>query len=94
MSILVRFTATPDMTTEMYDESVRRLQDSLADWPPDGMAYHVAFKAGGQFRVSEIWDSKEKLEAFGQQLMPVLADIGIELAGEPEIIEVHNIINR
>jgi len=93
MSILARFTATPSMTTEQYDESVRRLA-SDADWPPDGMEYHVAFTSGGNFRVSEIWDSREQLETFGQRLMPLLAEIGIELAGEPEIIEVHNIIKR
>jgi len=93
MSILARFTATPSMTTEQYDESVRRLS-SDADWPPDGMEYHVAFTSGGNFRVSEIWDSREQLETFGQRLMPLLAEIGVELAGEPEIIEVHNIIKR
>ena len=81
------------MTSEMYDEAVRRLQES-GDWPPDGMDYHVAFTADGSFRVSEIWDSQEQLEAFGERLMPLLAETGIELAGEPEIIEIHNIVKR
>jgi hypothetical protein len=94
MSILARFTATPSVTTEQYDESVRRLEESEANWPPDGMEYHIAFTSGGNFRVSEIWDTREQLEAFGQRLMPLLADIGIELAGDPEIIEVHNIVKR
>ena len=56
--------------------------------------YHVAFSSGGSFRVSEIWDSMEQFEAFGQRLMPILAERGIELAGPPEVIEVHNIIKR
>jgi hypothetical protein len=81
------------MTDEMYDESVRRLQEA-GDFPPAGMAYHVAFKGGGVFRVSEIWDSREQLEAFGERLMPLLEEIGVELAGEPEIFEVYNIIER
>ena len=81
------------MTSEMYDEAVRRLQES-GDWPPDGMDYHVAFTADGSFRVSEIWDSQEQLEAFGERLMPLLAEIGIELAGEPAILEVHNVVKR
>ena len=42
-------------------------------FPPDGLDYHVAFSAGGSFRVSEIWDSKEQFEAFGQRLMPILS---------------------
>jgi hypothetical protein len=94
MSILARFTGTPGVTGEQYDETVRRLQASEAEWPPDGMEYHVAFESGGSFRVSEIWDTREQLDAFGQRLMPLLAEVGIELAGEPEIVEIHNIIRR
>jgi hypothetical protein len=93
MSILARFTAAPGVTTQQYDESLRRLEES-GDFPPDGMEYHVAFTSGDNFRVSEIWDSREQLERFGQRLMPLLNEMGIELAGEPEIVEVHNIIKR
>jgi hypothetical protein len=49
--------------------------------------------ADGNLRVSEIWDSQEKFEAFGQRLMPMLADVGID-PGKPEILEVHNTISR
>ena len=66
----------------------------IGQFPPDGLDYHVAFSAGGSFRVSEIWDSREQFEAFGQRLMPILAEAGVELAGPPEIIEIHNIIKR
>jgi hypothetical protein len=90
---LVRFTAAPDVTTEQYDESVRRLEKS-GDWPPKGLAYHVAFGSNGNLRVSEIWDSQEQFDAFGERLMPVLKDVGIELSGEPEMLEIHNIIKR
>jgi len=93
MSILVRFTGAPTVTGEKYDETLRRLE-SDGDFPPDGLEYHVAFESGGSFRVSEIWDSREQMETFGERLMPILADAGVELAGEPEIIEVHNIIKR
>jgi hypothetical protein len=94
MTIVVRFTSAPGMRDDQYDESLRRLQESESTWPPDGMAYHVAFKLGDSFRVSEIWDSPEQLEAFGERLMPLLAELGVELAGEPEIAEVYNIISR
>ena len=91
-SILARFTATSNVTTEQYDETIRRLEKS-GDWLPEGLEYHVAFKSDGKFRVSEIWDSREQFDAFGERLMPVLEDAGID-AGEPEQIEVHNIIKR
>jgi hypothetical protein len=92
-SILARFTAAPDVTTEQYDETLRRLEKS-GDWLPDGLEYHVAFRANGNFRVSEIWDSRKQLDAFGERLMPVLKDVGIELSGDPEVLEIHNIIRR
>lgn len=91
MSMLVRFTPT-SLTAEQYDESVRRLEGS-GDFPPEGMAYHVCFGTDGDLRVSEIWDSQEQFEAFGERLMPMLADVGIE-PGEPEVLEVHNIVRR
>ena len=62
MSIVVRFSPT-NLTTEKYNESVRRLEEAGA-WPPDGLDYHVFFGPEGKIRVSEIWDSRELLEAF------------------------------
>ena len=77
-------------TTEQYDETIRRLESS-GEFPPDGLEYHVAFFVGGQLRVSEIWESQEKFGAFGERLMPILSDMGID-PGEPEILEIHNVI--
>ena len=92
MSIVVRFNPT-NLTTGKYDESVRRLEEA-GTWPPDGLEYHVFFGSEGNLRVSEIWDSQEQLQAFGERLMPILADVGIEFSGDPEIFEVHNIVKR
>jgi hypothetical protein len=91
MSVLARFTPA-SLTAAQYDESIRKLKE-VGDFPPDGLEYHLCFGTEGNLQVSEIWDSREQLEAFGEQLMPILADIGIE-AGEPTLIEVHNIIKR
>lgn len=91
MSVLIRF-APASLTAQQYDESVRRLERG-GDWPPDGLDYHVCFGSEGTLRVSEIWDSREQLDAFGDRLMPVLADVGIE-PGEPELMEIHNIVKR
>jgi hypothetical protein len=92
MSIVVRFNPT-NVTTEMYEESIRRLE-AAGTWPPDGLEFHVLFGSEGNLKVSEIWDSKEQLEAFGQTMMPILTDIGIEFSGAPDVFEVHNIIKR
>ena len=93
MSLVVRFNPT-NLTTEKYDESLRRLEEAGVEFPPDGLDYHVCFGSEGNLRVSEIWDSQGKLEAFGEKLMPILADTGIEFSGDPEIFEAHNILKR
>jgi hypothetical protein len=91
VSIVVRF-APASLTAQQYDETVRRLQGA-GEWPPDGLDYHVCFGSDGNLRVSEIWDSQEQLEAFGERLMPVLAEVGID-PGQPEVLPIHNIVKR
>jgi hypothetical protein len=93
MSICVRFNPA-DLTAEKYDESTRMLEQAGVEFPPEGLEYHVCFGSEGNLRVSEIWDSREQFEAFGERLMPVLTEAGIEFSGEPEVFEVHNIEKR
>ena len=92
MSIVVRFNPT-SMTAAKYDDTLPKIEAAGA-FPPDGLDYHVCFGSDGNLRVSEIWDSREQFAAYGERLMPILADTGIEFSGEPEIFEVHNIIKR
>jgi hypothetical protein len=92
MSVLVRFAPASVTSTEQYDDTIRRLEGA-GDFPPDGLEYHVCFLSDGNLRVSEIWDSLEQFQAFGERLMPVLTEIGID-PGEPEMLEIHNIIRR
>ncbi len=92
MSIVVRFTPT-SMTAEKYDAVLPKIEEA-GTFPPDGLDYHICFGSPGNLRVSEIWDSREKFEAFGERLMPILSDLGIEFSGTPEIFEVHKIVKR
>ena len=92
MSIVVRFHPT-NVTEESYAESLRRLEEA-GEWPPEGMQLHVLFGSDGDLKVSEIWDSEEQLQAFGERLMPILSDIGIEFSGPPDVFEAHSVITR
>jgi hypothetical protein len=92
MSVLIRFNPTGALTTEQYDATIRRLE-AEGDFPPPGLEYHCCFGTDGNLRVSEVWDSQEQLDAFGERLMPILADAGID-PGEPEVTPVHNVIKR
>ncbi|TMM05181.1 MAG: hypothetical protein E6G05_04940 [Actinobacteria bacterium] len=88
MSMVVRF-SPEGLTTDQYEEVQRRLAEA-GHWPPDGLEYHVCFGENGQLSVSEIWSSNEQFDAFGQHLLPILNDVGINLAGQPERLEIYN----
>jgi hypothetical protein len=90
--MVVRFHPT-NVTREKYEESLRRLEES-GEWPPNGLELHVLFGSEDDLKVSEIWDSEEQLRAFGERLMPILHEVGIEFSGPPDVFEVHNLITR
>jgi hypothetical protein len=87
MSIVVRF--PPANVTKQQYESVRSALEDAGEWPADGCQLHVAFGDDQDIRVSEVWESREKLDAFGDTLRPRLEEAGIQLAGEPEVFEAH-----
>ena len=87
MSIVVRFQPS-GMTRQQYD-SVRNALTDSGDWPTDGCQLHVLFGDEGDLRVSEVWESREKFEAFGEKLGPRIEEAGIQMSGEPEVFEAH-----
>ena len=89
MSVVVRFHPIA-LTAEKYDETVRRL-DAAGVMPPAGLDYHVCFGSDGDLRVSEIWESPEHFAEFGEVLLPILSEVGIEFSGPPEVFPVHNV---
>jgi hypothetical protein len=91
VSVLIRF-SPPSLTADQYDAAVRRLTEDGV-FPAEGLDYEICYGSDGNLKVSQVWDTQEQLEAFGARLQPILAELGIN-PGEPEILEVHNIINR
>ena len=87
MSIVVRF--PPSNTTKQQYDSVRKTLTEAGDWPADGCQLHVCFGDENDIRVSEVWESREKLDAFGEKLRPRLEEAGIQLSGQPEVFEAH-----
>jgi hypothetical protein len=81
-----------NLTPERYDEIQPEIEK--AGFPADGLDYHVCFGTGGELTVSEIWDSREQFEAWGETLMPILMEHGAEFSGQPEIFEVHHQVQR
>jgi hypothetical protein len=86
MAILIRF-APSGLTSEQYNAVGQKL-DEGGHWPPPGLLAHVCFGSSGNLRVSEVWESREQLEQFGETLMPILQEENVDLSGEPELLEV------
>lgn len=91
MSILARFTPK-DLTEAQYNEVNRKLEEG-GHIPADGQQLHVCFGSDGDLRISEIWENEEKMQAFGEKLMPILEEVGVTAAGPPEILPVVNIFS-
>jgi hypothetical protein len=82
--------APKSFSAEQYDETIRRL-DAAGAGAPSGRSYHCSFEGEGGLHVFDVWDSEESFAAFGQTLMPILTELGVD-PGEPHIAKVHNII--
>jgi len=92
VSIVVRFSPTA-LTAEKYDKTIQTLE-AAGDFPPAGLDYHVCFGSEGKLLVTEVWETRGQFDAFGERLMPILAEAGIEFLGPPAIFDVHNTIKR
>jgi hypothetical protein len=91
MSLVIRFSPA-SLTAQQYDEVVRRLTEAGV-FPADGLDYELCFGSEGNLKVSQVWDSREQLDAFAERLRPILTEVGVN-PGEPEVLDVHNIIKR
>lgn len=77
-------------TPEKYGKAIKKLE-SVGAGSPKGRTYHVALESNGEIQVFDIWESQADFDAFGSTLMPILAELGVEL-GEPMVATVHNVI--
>ncbi|HZJ04641.1 MAG TPA: hypothetical protein VFD59_04120 [Nocardioidaceae bacterium] len=78
--------AVRGMTSEKFATVHAQLKEVGQDNPP-GRAFHAGFRVGDGIHVFDVWESQETFEAFGQHLMPILAQNGID-PGEPQIGEI------
>ncbi|HEY8691978.1 MAG TPA: hypothetical protein VIR57_04475 [Chloroflexota bacterium] len=85
------FTFSPaSMTASQYDEAIRRL-DAAGAGKPAGRIHHVCCGTGDKLKVVDIWESEEAFQKFGQTLMPIMQEIGLD-PGQPSVEAVHNVI--
>ena len=96
MPVVVVFQG-PGFTQGNYEESVRRITngkskvESPADWPVEGLLAHIVGEGENGFRVVDVWESEEAFSRFGETLMPILQDMGVE--GRPEVYPAHTFVS-
>jgi len=77
-------------TPEKYADAIKKLEAAGAG-SPKGRTLHVALESDGVVQVFDIWESQEEFDAFGPTLVPILAELGVQLK-EPMVASVHNVI--
>jgi len=73
-----------------YNEVIKKL-DAAGAGAPKGRAYHVCYGDSNNVQVTDVWDTMEDFQAFGQTLVPIMQALGAD-PGQPEIREVQNVI--
>jgi len=85
----------PGFTQQSYEESVRKLtgknkMTSPSEWPVEGLLVHVAGQGPHGFRVVDVWASEDAFRRFGEKLVPILQQLGID--GQPEVYPAHTVV--
>jgi hypothetical protein len=84
--------APKSLNAQKYDEAMKRLGEAGAA-NPKGRQHHICFGSGDQLQVFEVWASQADFDAFGQVLMPILGQVGID-PGTPQVAPVQNIVTQ
>ena len=78
------------MNAAQYDDIIKRL-DAAGAGKPAGRLYHACFGSGEKLQVFDIWESQEAFDTFGQTLMPILQQVGLD-PGQPMVEQIHKLI--
>lgn len=79
-------------TLDQYDQATKEIFGTLQPTElPDGLLSHAVAKTDDGVKVVDIWESKEKFDAFGAQLLPALEHAKMPQT-EPKLYEVHNFL--
>jgi hypothetical protein len=81
---------TPPIDQDAYDAIRERVFDAATE---NGMRFHAAGQADGEWKIIEVWDSREGLERFrSESLAPAVNEVSEGQAPTPEpelVFDVH-----
>ena len=74
VAFMQEFAATGDTSTTNYDAIAAKIAEGA--WPEGCIAHTAGFAPDGTFRIFDIWDTKEHMDAFMTgTLMPLIGQI-------------------
>ena len=86
------YIVTQNMTAEQHTKGRQLLQEAGA--PESAMKLHSCFGEDGKLQVFDIWESQEAFDEFLTYLGPVMQKLGIELAQEPVIMPLVDLVQQ
>lgn len=96
MSIIITFDF-PGATQAQYEQVTdkmtagRGLVKKPSDWPVPGLISHATGPSPTGWFVTDVWESKEAFQSFGERLAPLLREAGMPQV-EPTIYEAFNVV--
>ncbi len=78
------------MNLAQYNEAMKRLKIAGAGLPP-GRIIHICYGQEPKLSIITVWETQEDFRTMAPTLLPILKDVGIEVADAPEIYTVHDI---
>jgi hypothetical protein len=89
MSLVVKF-KPEGFTAARYLETIKQLEAAGAG-TPKGRSYHVCYGDANGVDITDVWDSMEDFQAFGQTLVPIMNSLGVD-PGKPDVQEIFGIV--
>jgi hypothetical protein len=72
------------MTVDQYNQIDEKLREGGL---PPGLIMHTCFREGPGLAVFDVWESQEAFEVVGARLMPIVQEVGAEMA-PPQFVEM------
>ena len=80
-----------DQRRSLGTEAVEQSRSSRWLAPESLRLYHACFGTGDKLTVFDVWDSQQSFDSFGQALMSIMKEIGVD-PGQPQVMPIHNVI--
>ena len=81
VAFMQEFAATGDTSTTNYDAIAAKISEG--PWPEGNLIHTAGFGPDGTFRIFDVWETKEQLDAFmNDTLGPLLGQV---MAAQPDL---------